>query len=398
MKIALLNWSAGENNPLTPFNEKLKLEFEHCGRDVVIVPLNSLDSSFYQSIARLKEDGLDFAISWQGVGSGYCEPPSTHTIWDTLKVPLFCLHGDHPSQKIENHRADARYVRHLYIAGSYGRYANRYLPRKHAALTFKLPVLNTKKLNTKPEGEYFVLAKNINDVNITLEAWKLRCDPVLFNVLTSCVTSILDSLNSGGVTDHHAIVDDVLTSVGFVEKIAPLFPSLDSKAFVNTIHSSMNYMYRDAISERIILEMQDFPIHVYGRGWERYAAMNNPKHRFLPAQSAGDSENLFYSKFGILDVAPSFDCMHDRTLRAVGCGTSFLAVGSHWPHADLMGVNSDDVLFGSEMPCLKDKAESIARDPDTHLDKCRIFGSNYRRWASHFEMLRTLELLRVQFE
>ena len=57
-----------------------------------------------------------------------------------------------------------------------------------------------------------------------------------------------------------------------------------------------------------------------------------------------------------------------------------------------------DVLFGSEMPCLKDKAESIARDPDTHLDKCRIFGSNYRRWASHFEMLRTLELLRVQFE
>ena len=77
MKIALLNWSAGENNPLTPFNEKLKLEFEHCGRDVVIVPLNSLDSSFYQSIARLKEDGLDFAISWQGVGSGYCEPPST---------------------------------------------------------------------------------------------------------------------------------------------------------------------------------------------------------------------------------------------------------------------------------------------------------------------------------
>ena len=47
MKIALLNWSAGENNPLTPFNEKLKLEFEHCGRDVVIVPLNSLDSSFY---------------------------------------------------------------------------------------------------------------------------------------------------------------------------------------------------------------------------------------------------------------------------------------------------------------------------------------------------------------
>ena len=394
MKIALLNWSAGENDPFTPFNEKLKIEFERCGRDVVIVPL---DASFYQTISRLKDEGLDFVIDWQGLGSQFCAPNSTHTIWDTLKIPHFCLHGDHPSQKIVNHRADRQYTRHLYIAGSYGRYANRHLPRTHAALTFKLPVLNTKKLNNKPDGAYFVLAKNVNDLNTTMEAWKGRCEPILFDVLASCVAGILDSLDSGAVTDHHAIVDDVLASVDFVEKIAPQFPSIDAKVFVTDIHSSMNYMYRDALSERIIQEMHDFPVHVYGRGWDRYAALKNPKHRFFSALPAGDSESLFYSKFGILDVAPVFDWMHDRTLRSVECGSSFLTIGSHWPHVDLMGVNHGDVLFGNSMSSLAEKAQSIVLDPDTHLDRCKVFGGNYRRWASHFELLRTLELLRVQF-
>ena len=61
-----------------------------------------------------------------------------------------------------------------------------------------------------------------------------------------------------------------------------------------------------------------------------------------------------------------------------------------------MGVNSGDVMFGDKMPCLPEKAEGIVRDPDAHLDKCRVFGDNYRRWAPHFELLRTLELLRAQ--
>jgi hypothetical protein len=112
--------------------------------------------------------------------------------------------------------------------------------------------------------------------------------------------------------------------------------------------------------------------------------------------NAGDSEILFYSNWGIIDIAPTYDCLHDRTLRAISCQSSFLS-GSNWPHSSLMSCFAEDLLFNCNPGHLKERAESVVSKPELHFEKCQGFGRNYQIWASHAELLRNFELLRQTF-
>ena len=191
MKIALLTWSDGENDPFTSFNETLRDEFAKCGREAILV---KIDSQISQNIRKLKETGLDFAITWQGLGSNFKNADSNQCIWDEWKVPLFCIHSDHPSQMLDNHQALSSHVRHLYSTSSFNHYANRHIKRTHPALMFKPPILNQQKKLAVQDGNYFVFVKNLDDTFSTLQNWQNRLPPLLLKLLTDCALAITESL------------------------------------------------------------------------------------------------------------------------------------------------------------------------------------------------------------
>lgn len=393
MKIAILNWSSGENNPFTPFNEKLKHEFEAFGREVVLIPLNS---SFPKNLIEAHKEGLDFAITWQGLGTGFSQASVNQCIWDQLRLPLFCIHGDHPSQQPDNHLAFAKYARHFYAAGSFTRYANRHFQRKHAALTFKMPVVNKKTISKKNDGDFFVVLKNLDDTAVTFKNWQSRVPADLLKILIECATAITENMQRESQTDHHFIVDKVLENEKFFSNLPDRYSSLNSHSLYHWIHNELNKLYRNIFSEIILSELKDFPVKIIGRGWERHAAKGNPRHSFHAALNAADSEEFFYSRWGIIDVSPTYDCLHDRTLRAISCKSSFLS-GSNWPHAPLISFFSNDLLFNSNIGHLKERAEAVVSDPELHFEKCLDFGKNYQVWAPHSELLRNFELFRSTF-
>lgn len=387
MKIAILNWSGGENDPFTAFSHTLKQEFEACGRDVVIVPF---EGPLQKTLEAAHRKGLDFALTWQGIGVQVRTAAGTSP-WDEQKLPLLCLHGDHPCQNPPNHAAGSHWIRHFYSAASFSRYANQHFPRREPGLLYKVPMLYPAEPPSQPGGDHFVLAKNLDDTEVVLEGWRKQLPPVLLQLHLDCADAIRTELRIRPAVDQHAVVDAVLERHRFFETIAPRISNLDPLAYYHRVHDRLNKFYRNALSEWVLEELADVPIHVYGRGWDRIAARGNPRHRFAPGLPATASGVLFHSRWGILDVAPSCDSIHDRTLRAIGCGTGFLAATS-WPFANLMGEDADRLLFNATPGHLQERAQRVIDDPERHRAASRAFGAHYRRWATHFELLRTLEL------
>lgn len=386
MKIALLTWSAGENDPFTPFNQTLSDEFLKCGRETILVPL---DNQLINRLEELKISGIDFAITWQGLGSRIARDNSNMCIWDELDIPLFCMHGDHPSQMPANHYALASHVRHLYTASSFNIFANRHFKRLHPAQMIKPPVLNRKEIDSALDGNYFVLIKNLDDTFNTLQEWQKKIPSSILKILMNCALEIMDSLQNRAATDHHALIDEILTTEG-VE-----IPGSDGKndTLFYWMHQELNKFYRNVLSEHIISELKDIPLKVFGRGWDRHASSSNKLHNFHAPLRADESESLYYSRYGIVDVAPSFDTLHDRTLRAIACKSSFI-IGSNWPHANLLTSKPENIFFNSLNGNLTHRAMQIIDNPQKHHEQCIEFSENYQRWASHFELLRTIEISR----
>ncbi|MBC5764326.1 hypothetical protein [Ramlibacter albus] len=386
MTIGLLNWADAENDPFTAFNAALKLEFEACGRDVVVIPLGA---TFRTALETAMARGLDYVLAWQGVGSAFARKTGGPCIWDELELPLFCIHGDHPCHMPPNHAAQSTHVRHWYGAASFARYANRHFPRTHRAETIDPVVVYRKARFLPPEGDWFVFPKNLDDVELTLQQWRERFPRPLYTLLADCVEAIRAALRTGRPTDHHEVIDHVLAERDIGALVARI-PGVDATSMAHSLHDELDKTYRNVLSEHVLDELADVPLRVYGRGWERHAARGNPRHQFHPAGKAADNEHLYYSGWGIVDVAPAFDSVHDRTLRAIACRTSFLAACS-WPWPAGVRRLSEGLLFNGALGNLRQLAEEVIADPQRHHARCVAFGRSHQEWRSHGDWLRTFD-------
>ncbi len=92
MKTVVLNWSDGENDPFTVMNAAIAQHLRACGKDVATVQLS--DSDWTVQLVDLSTGGIDFVLTWQGLGSGATinDQQGDQSFWEMLKVPLICLH------------------------------------------------------------------------------------------------------------------------------------------------------------------------------------------------------------------------------------------------------------------------------------------------------------------
>lgn len=391
MQIVLITWPGGENDPFTVFNRTLQRQLANQGRKVTLI---RLDASFGASLEVALRGGIDFAISWQGLGSNFVPSGSSALFWDLFRVPLFCIHGDHPSQTPALNMADADYVVHLYTTASYCLYANAMIPRRRPATYIHPPMVVDQRSQGERSGDFLVFPKNLDDVLSTMEHWKTAHAPVIQEFLFSAAAAISDSMLADPVTDHHAIVDAMLDDEGGMTGIKAAFPDTHDLALRNGLHGMMTKFYRNLLAQHVIDQLCHVPVKVYGRGWERFAALGNPKHEFLAPHLATDSDFQYFSNYGILDIGPTFDSFHDRSQRAIANRSGFL-MGSAWPPREEFPDAYDELFFNANPGNLLERVDRVIRDPDGHRERCRDFGREYRRRASPYEFLKKLELMRA---
>ena len=386
MNIVIINWRGGENDPFTYFSTCMKQAFERMGRPTHIV---NLDDSIMRNLAEINNEGIDFVITWQGLGSqlGATDTNPT-TIWDQLKVPLLCYHGDHPSHMPLNHKAVSPWMHHIYATASFARFANTHVPRERSATFFPTPIWFTDGVKGQFEGEFFVFPKNIDDLDSTLDNWRRAPQRRVANFLLDAADAIISEFRNGNQTSHHDIIDSMLNA----EMMVALCEELNSSelAVRMHIHMLLDKIHRNTIAEHVINELEDVPLKIYGRGWERFQLRRNRHHEFLAFDSMSDNAFQFASQYGIVDVAPIHDGLHDRTHRALGNRSGFL-LGSNWQYETFLGGDYGGLFFDGATGGLRSRAEHVMQSPEAHRMQCRDFGRQFQQHFSLFSFVKYLE-------
>lgn len=386
MSIVIINWRGGENDPFSYFSACMKQAFERMGRPTEII---DLDNSTIHKLAELNNKGIDFVILWQGLGLqlGATETRAA-TVWEMLKVPVLCYHGDHACHMPSNHKAASPWVQHIYGTGSFARFANTYIPRESSATFFPTPVWFEDGVKGDFKGDFFVLPKNIDDLDSTLEAWRGAPERQVADFLLSAADAIVSEFRNGNRKNHHDLIDGMLTA----EVMSRLRAELKSSepAVRMHIHMLLDKIHRNAVAEHIVNDLQDVPLKIYGRGWERFRRRENRHHEFLSFDAMSDNAFQFASRYGILDAAPIHDGLHDRTLRAMSNQAGFL-MGSSWPYETFLGADYDDLFFDGAAGNLRDRAERVMQSPEGHRARCGDFARHYRQQFSLFSFIKYLE-------
>ncbi|MCO4099384.1 hypothetical protein [Gemmatimonas sp.] len=371
MRIVILNWSEGENDPFTYFSREWQQRLAVLGHDVQVVPL---DVRTILTIAEMHQDApIDLAFCWQGLGSAIVPDGCTQTLWELLRIPLVCLHADHPCYNPLNHQQSSAFILHLYGPAAFANAANRLMPREWPAIAGIYPTLFAAATEPVPfHGEYFVLAKNIRDPRDIRREWQRRCDAPTATLLGGIADAIERAYRDGNVVNHH---DVILAHVP-----APLRVRLqgdahdpDAADIMWRLTRELDQVHRNVAATFILEALPDVPIRIFGRGWERYKALRNPRHEFFPADTADRSAYQYQSAYGILDVAASNDMLHDRTSRALQTGGGFL-LSSSFHRGTPFDPAFADLFFGGDPLELARKVDTVRQDPVAHRARCAAFG------------------------
>lgn len=373
MRVVILNWSGGENDPFTFFSEQLALRLHALGHQAHIIPLSvSTGPVLAEMHARL---GVDLAVTWQGIGSAITPAGQPETLWETLQIPLLCLHGDHPCYNPANHQQGSPYLLHIYPSASFANAANRLIPRQWPGYVVETP--NWFAQLDEPlrfEGEYFVFPKNIQHLDSIREDWKTRVDPSVRPMLMRMATQIEAAYLAGNTVNHHEVILDELPH-DLAKVVRAGHANREIADVVFTLSGELDRVHRNVAAAFVLDTLTDTPIRIYGRGWERYQAKQNPLHEFHAASTLADSRFQFSSVYGILDVAPSNDTLHDRTLRAAKFGAGLL-ISSGWRRDEPIHRDHAGLFFNGNPDELRARVAAVRDDPSAHRERVRSFGNS----------------------
>lgn len=387
MRTVILSWNGGENDPFTVMNAALARHLRACGKDVEIVELS--DPDWVVRIADLCPAGIDFALTWQGMGSAteVDVNEGRRNYWELMRVPLICIHGDHPSHNPVNHQVEGRYCFHLHTDPEFAHYSNRHFRKTRSAGLIDMPALHQEPpLNWPAGGDCFVMAKNIVDPVDIEEAWRKRFDRSFFEYHMAALETLRARIDGETHVDVHRTVDEFLGEAAIAEIMANSGPDV-----FHEFHSRMDYYARNYRSVRALAAIKEFPVKVHGRGWERIARSAPRSHTFLPGLNMAESQALFYTRFGIVDISPA-SVLHDRTLRAMANGTGFLSSASP------RGLFHDSGKFSRLFFSIGDgdlaaKCAAVMADPAGHRSLAGDFAAAYFDKFHVRRFVNTLDLL-----
>jgi hypothetical protein len=384
MKVVILNWKEGENDPFTVINSTIRQHLQACGKNVEVIEISDVDWAV--RLADVAVNGVEFAFTWQGLGSPVTVGDRSDSLWERLKIPLICVHGDHPSHMPANHQTDGRYCFHLYTNADSARYSNRHFRRKRAASVIDLPQLHREPRLQQRTGDYFVVAKNIYDPVLTEKAWQEKLEKRLFDAYMTAAETLKARIACERYVEIHDVLDDLIAKQG----LEWLDPAVNLTAY-HEFHSQLDHHLRSHKTVTAVSSLRDFPVRVYGRGWDRIARTASPSHLFMAGRDMADSQDLYYTRFGLVDVSPS-KALHDRTRRAMVNGTGFLSSANLEDSFADIG-RFDRLFFSFGDNGLPAKCAAVMHDPEGHRALAEQFADTYHNRFNFRDFVNRLDAL-----
>jgi len=372
MHIVLLNWSGGENNPFTFFNDEIKVKLMEYGCNVNIIELND---EFINNLCEIyKKLRIDLVLTHQGFGTDYKISQTNNSIWDILQIKIISLGSDHPCHNPNLNKTDSIYVLHTYCVRSYAEYANKHFKQINKSQFLGVPCFfNAPNIaNTPKVGDFFVFPKNIDDIESIYSRWSSSYHSDLASVLISVSEDVINEYQRVPPFDHHNIIDDSLSrQEEFISKLK-VYPE-KYESIKHGIHSEIDKIYRNKASELVIKELRDLPLKINGRGWEKFHIGKSCNHEFDSFGEVKFGQHQFQSKYGIIDVVPFYEAMHDRTSRAITYKSGFLS-NANIDFRDCNGDPYNDIFFTGIAGNLRSLAEKVIEDPVNHINRCNEIG------------------------
>jgi hypothetical protein len=195
---------------------------------------------------------------------------------------------------------------------------------------------------------------------------------------------------SGNTADHHGIIESFLTN-SFFQSLGDLLKTREQNSLRHYIHAITDKYYRNFASQHVLLELPDVKIKIFGRGWDRFKELDNRNHEFYPGERTVESAFQYQSNYGIIDVAPICDMLHDRTTRATAYKNGFL-IASSWNFAEFLDNDFSSLFFSGIKNNLREKAELAIKDPDSHRQLSRQFSDSYNQNFSFYRFAKDLEI------
>jgi hypothetical protein len=366
LKVVILNWRSGENDPFTVINQTIRHHLQACGKNVEVIEIT--DQDWPAQLAKLAP--VEFAFTWQGLGSPAKLRDGNESLWEHLKIPLICVHGDHPCHMPLNHELESRYCFHLYTNADFARYSNRHFRRLRSASVIDIPQLHRETPLRRRAGDYFVVAKNINDPSATERSWQERLPKPVCDAFMMAAETLKSRISHELHVEIHDVLDDLIVQ----ENLEWLSPAANPVGY-HDYHSQLDHYLRSYKTVATVSALHDFPLRIYGRGWEMIARSAPAAHVFEAGLNMADSQVLYYSRFGLVDISPS-KALHDRTRRAMVNEGAFLSSANL--EDSFANITRFDRLFFSLRPHESaDKCAAVVRDPEGHLALSQEFARTY---------------------
>jgi hypothetical protein len=374
VRIAILNWSGGENDPFSYFSGNLQRRLQELGHDAIIL---ALDAGFATALHTAHEASpVHLAFAWQGIGSEVRRTGDTATLWERLGIPVVCHHGDHPCYNPPNHAQSSPNLIHLYACASFAKAANLLIRGPFPGLVDPIPNFLDPVPPPAVFGDAcFVFPKNLDHPDQLREGWRARYDAAGYALLKAGADAIEAAFRRGRPVDHHALILEALPApVRAVVEAGEA--DADLAGGVLLIASELDRVYRNTASRFIVDTLDEVPLRIYGRGWDRHRARGNPRHEYRDFDRVADGTTQFHTAYGILDVAPSTDMLHDRTWRAMRQGAGFLLCSS-WQASEPLHDDFAALFFSGDPEALRSRVEDVQRDPEAHRARVRAFTEAY---------------------
>jgi hypothetical protein len=226
-------------------------------------------------------------------------------------------------------------------------------------------------------GDYFVVAKNIDDPLDTEKRWRQQLDkPVLDAYMMAAET-----LKSRLIRESYVEIHDVLDGL-IAEHRPEWLGSRENLAGYHQYHSQLDHYMRSHKTVSAVNALREFPLRIYGRGWDRIAREAPASHVFESGRNMAYSQDLYYTRFGLVDVSPSKG-LHDRTRRAMVNSGAFLSSANlEDSFADI--ARFDRLFCSFRTDELQRKCGAVLSDPEGHLALAQEFAHTYHN-RFHFK-------------
>jgi hypothetical protein len=385
MKVIILNWSEGENDPFTFFSTSLAKIFIRCGKTVEVLEIT--DKTWPERIYQIDQtEGVEFVYTWQGISTNSLLSDELTNVWDRIKVPIISFHGDHPSYKPDNHRLDNPNSIHLYAHPDFARYANRHFRRNSGACLIDFPRIYAEELLPLAKDQCFNFVKNIKHTDDIEATWRKELPTEAARVYQSVGEILKYLIDSEKYVEIHDVMDALILSEQWTWINEAVNPGI-----LHHYHSELDYYVRSYRSMRALDQLRDIPVHIYGRGWDKYKSNASKQWRFFDGIDMAESQKLYYNQYGIIDISPS-KRLHDRAMRAMANGQSFLSSALlDDSFEDLSPYES--IFFDFRKDNLRDHCERVMADPDAHRVVSKQFANHYHQLFHFSEFVSKLEMI-----